>query len=267
LKIEEINTIRKKLSAIKGGRFARLCEPAEVYSIILSDVLDDKPEVIGSGPTADDPSTAQDALKLLERYDLHVSQDCLEVIRNSKPVRLSNSHYAIIGSVRILAENARKEAEKLGYQTIVLSDHIDIDAHAAGDLLVEEVRKHLHDKKDAAILMAGETTVKVKGNGLGGRNQELVLSQAKAISGWKNVLLLSLGSDGTDGPTDAAGAYVDGDSYEKLKQAGIDVAEVLDNNDSYHALEKIDGLIRTGPTMTNVNDITIALIKNQTSIR
>lgn len=260
LNITEINTIRKKLSMVKGGRFARLCKPAKVCSIILSDVLSDRLDIIGSGPTADDSSDGKDALQIIEKYQLNIREETLDLIIGSENIKVDNCDNIIIGSVKILCRNAMKEAEKLAYKAILIDDGIDCEAKDAGDLLYQNVRKHLSDKEKIALIMGGETTVKVKGKGLGGRNQELVLSQAEHLSGLDNVLIMSLGSDGTDGPTDAAGAYVDGNTLTRLREKGISLAETLKNNDSYHALEKIDALIKTGPTGTNVNDITIALI-------
>ena len=265
LSIAEINTIRKKLSMVKGGRFARLCEPAKVCSIILSDVLSDSLDVIGSGPTVDDTTDGKDALKIIEKYHLDIRKETLDLIAGSRNVKVGNCENTIIGSVKILVRNAMKEAENLGYKAIMIDDGIDCEAKDAGDLLYENILKHLHDKEDIALIMGGETTVKVKGKGLGGRNQELVLSQAKHLSGLDNVLIMSLGSDGTDGPTDAAGGYVDGNTLKMLQDADIDIDEVLEDNDSYHALKAIGALIKTGPTGTNVNDITIALISSSDS--
>ena len=154
-----------------------------------------------------------------------------------------------------------KEAEKLGYRAILIDDHIDIEARKAGDLLYEEILKCQGSDEDIALIMGGETIVHVKGKGKGGRNQELVFSQIGNLKGMDNALIMSLGSDGTDGPTDAAGGYVDGSSYEKLKDQSLDWIEILDDNNCYYGLKMIDSLIITGPTGTNVNDITIALIE------
>ena len=153
-----------------------------------------------------------------------------------------------------------EEAEKLGYRPILIDDQIDIEAKDAGDLLFEEIEKHRNDGKDTALILAGETVVHVRGKGLGGRNQELVFSQMKKISGMDGVCILSIGSDGTDGPTDAAGGYADGDTREALAKEGLTISTVLADNDAYHALKKVDGLIMTGPTGTNVNDVAVALL-------
>lgn len=263
LDIHEINTIRKRLSKIKGGRFANICEPARIYSIILSDVLDDRLDMIGSGPTATDYTSIDDALKIIDKYQLNIDDDIIELMKNNSNFEVTNCENTIIGSVKILCENAKKEAEKLGYKTYVISDQINMNCIEAGNLLFKEIKKHINDNEDVAVIMAGETTVNVKGDGLGGRNQELVFSQIENIKGLDNVLIMSLGSDGTDGPTDAAGAYIDGSSYQKLLDKNINYKEVLNNNDTYHGLDTIDSLIKTGPTGTNVNDITIALIKSR----
>lgn len=263
LNIVEINTIRKKLSAVKGGKLAELCRPAQVTAIILSDVLSDRLDVIGSGPTVEDKSTAEDALELVRRYDLDLSDETLKIISESRSCYCDNCENIIIGSVRILCEKAMAAAKKYGYEPILITDHIDTEATEAGDLLYDEMMKHLDDPHDTALIMGGETIVHVKGNGLGGRNQELVFSQIKKLDGMDNVLMMSLGSDGTDGPTDAAGGYVDGSSYQKLKDKGLDYEKILADNDSYHGLKAIDGLIVTGPTGTNVNDITLALIRKK----
>ena len=263
LSIYEINTIRKKLSAVKGGRLADLCYPAEVYGIILSDVLGDKLDIIGSGPTVKDETDGKDALRIIDQYDIEINDNTRKIIENSVSGKAVNARNIIIGSVRILCEKAAEEAEKLGYRPIILNDHIDIEARQAGDYLFSEAIKYLDDKENIALIMGGETIVHVGGKGLGGRSQELVFSQIRKLDGLDNVLLMSVGSDGTDGPTDAAGGYADGDSYRKLAEKGLDFEMILENNDSYHGLQAIDGLIFTGPTGTNVNDITLALIRNR----
>ena len=263
LNITEINTIRKKLSAVKGGRFANICYPAKVFGIILSDVLGDKLDVIGSGPSVKDESSGKDALKIIDDYEIEISEETRSIINSSKMADAGNAENTIIGSVRLLCENGAEEARKLGYKPLIITDHIDIEATKAGDLLFEEAGKHLDDKENVVLIMGGETIVHVKGHGLGGRNQELVFSQIRKIAGIDNLLLISVGSDGTDGPTDAAGGYVDGNSYHKLTEKGLDYEKILKDNDSYNGLKAIDGLIMTGPTGTNVNDISIALIRKK----
>ncbi|MBR4461263.1 MAG: DUF4147 domain-containing protein [Erysipelotrichaceae bacterium] len=259
LDINEINTIRKRLSKVKGGRFYQLCQPARVYSLILSDVLGDRLDSIGSGPTVQDRSTKEEALAIINKYGLELSDQAFRIIKESENITVDEKDVSIVGSVKLLAQKASGIAQELGYVPILLSDHIAMEARLAGDYLFEEIRKH-QDQGKIALIMTGETVVHVKGHGLGGRNQELVLSQVEHLKGMENVLILSLGSDGTDGPTDAAGAYADGRTYERFIEKGIDCKRMLEENDSYHAFEAIDALIRTGPTGTNVNDIMIALI-------
>ena len=259
LSINEINTIRKKLSLVKGGRFADICLPAKVYSIILSDVLNDDLTTIGSGPTAKDDTSIEDVLNIIEKYDLKIKEETIEKLKNNSNGLAVNSNNIVIGSVRILCKQAMIKAKELEYEPILISDCIDVEAKEAGNLLFKEIQKY-KGKGKYALIMGGETIVKVKGNGKGGRNQELVLSQVENIKDYDDVLIMSLGSDGTDGPTDAAGGYVDSNTYKKLLDKNIDYKQVLDNNDAYNALKAIDQLIITGPTGTNVNDICVALI-------
>ena len=275
--INEINTIRKHLSNVKGGRFAELAAPARVYSVILSDVCNDRPDIIASGPTVADPGTCADALRVVEKYGIGLSDEALEILSaRETPKTLNNSEILITGSVRELVKAAEKNCRELGYETVVLSDCLDCEAKNAGKMLAEKVREACvktekskrtfeaaEKNKEActrkiAFIAGGETVVKITGTGLGGRNQELALSAADGISGL-NAAVFSVGSDGTDGPTDAAGGFVDGTTAGRLAQMGISIADVLENNDSYHALEKTGGLIFTGPTGTNVNDVAVAL--------
>ena len=262
LNINEINTIRKKLSLVKGGRFADICKPAKVYAIILSDVLGDDLGTIGSGPTVKDNTTVNDALRIIEKYQLELDEETLDKLKNFKDSDAGNAENILIGSVRILCRNAAEKAEELGYEAVIVTDAIDSEARAAGDFLYKQLSKY-EDRDKIALIMGGETIVHVKGQGLGGRNQEMVLSQVEHLKDKDDLLFMSLGSDGTDGPTDAAGAYIDADSYSKLEAEGINYREVLENNDAYHALEKIDALVKTGPTGTNVNDLSI-ILKNRT---
>ncbi|MBQ6559659.1 MAG: DUF4147 domain-containing protein [Erysipelotrichaceae bacterium] len=260
LDINEINTLRKRLSKVKGGRFYQLCQPARVYSLILSDVLGDRLDSIGSGPTVQDHSKREEALSIIGKYGLVLSKQAMECIHNSDSIPVDEKNVSIIGSVKLLAQKAIGIAKDLGYRPVLLSDHIAMEAKEAGDYLYSEIQCHRGQGK-IALIMTGETVVHVKGNGLGGRNQELVLSQVAHLRGMDGVLIVSLGSDGTDGPTDAAGAYADRYTHDRFIESGIDYPAMLENNDSYHALKQIDALIKTGPTGTNVNDITIALIE------
>ena len=259
--IVEMNTIRKRLSAVKGGRFAQWCLPAKVEAIVLSDILGDPLDMIASGPAAPDQSTCADALQIVEKYNLKLGDKARELLQLETPKALSNVHTHIIGSVRELCRAAGEIAESLGYEPILLTDHLDCEAREAGRFLGSILRTQAHSGRKCAYLAGGETVVHLKGAGLGGRNQELALASATAIAGIPNVALISVGSDGTDGPTDAAGGYVDQDTLASLQAQGISVPDALQNNDAYHALQKCGGLIMTGPTGTNVNDLSVLLIK------
>ena len=257
--IKEINTVRKHLSKVKGGRFAKHCAPAKVYQIVLSDVLGNRIDAIASGPSAADTSTSRDAFDIIRKYDLHLSDEALKMIEKETPKETDNVETFIGASVIDLCEAAKTCAQSLGYETLILDTQKEGFARDAGKELAEEAIKRLNNKEKTCLIMGGETVVKIKGKGLGGRNQECALSAAEYIKN-KNIAIVSIGSDGTDGPTDAAGGYVDGDTYDKLKELGIDIDAVLEDNDSYHALKRIDQLIFTGPTGTNINDLMIALL-------
>ena len=258
--IVEMNTIRKRLSAVKGGRFARWCAPARVEAIVLSDILGDPLDMIASGPAAPDSSTCADALAIVKKYDLNLSGKALSLLRQETPKQLDNVSTQIIGSVRQLCGAAGRLAEELGYEPVLLTDHLDCEAKEAGTFLADILKTHARDGRKIAFLAGGETVVHLHGNGLGGRNQELALAAAAGIQGLSNVCVISVGSDGTDGPTDAAGGYVDGDTVRALTEQGMTVADVLAKNDAYHGLKAAGGLIVTGPTGTNVNDVAIALV-------
>lgn len=258
--IVEMNTIRKRLSAVKGGRFAQWCAPSHVEAIVLSDILGDPLDMIASGPAAPDGSTCADALSIAEKYHLKLSEKALTLLQKETPKQLNNVSTQIIGSVRQLCKAAGKLAKELGYEPILLTDHLDCEAKEAGIFLADIVKTHASDGKKLAYIAGGETIVHLIGNGLGGRNQELALAAAAGIAEIPNVCVISVGSDGTDGPTDAAGGYSDGDTTAELAAKGLTVGEVLARNDAYHGLKAVEGLIFTGPTGTNVNDVAIALI-------
>ena len=258
--IVEINTLRKRLSAVKGGRFALWCQPARVESIILSDILGDPVDMIASGPAAADPVTREQAKAIAAKYGVDTDESVRLCLDRETPKEVPNVHTQIIGSVRELCRAAEKEAKLLGYEPVFISDHLDCEAKDAGRMLAEQLAAHHRDGKKLAFLAGGETVVKLTGTGLGGRNQELALSAAELIAGIPNAALISVGSDGTDGPTDAAGGYVDGETLADLEKAGVDYRAMLLDNDSYHALKAIGGLVITGPTGTNVNDVAIGLI-------
>ncbi len=259
--IVEINTIRKRLSAVKGGKFAELCKPANVYAVVLSDIVGDPLDMIASGPAFPDSSTCEDAANIVRKYGLKLSSRAQELLEIETPKELHEVKSEIIGSVKLLCEAAAKQCEALGYEAIILSDCLACEASEAGSFLASIAKTYVNSEKSRAFIVGGETVVHVKGNGLGGRNQEFALSAAREIAGLANVALFSVGSDGTDGPCDAAGGYVDGMTIQKLKDGGIDIYEALGNNDSYNVLEKVGGLIITGATGTNVNDVAVALIR------
>ncbi len=387
--ITEINIVRKRLSAVKGGRFAKWCEPARVDAVILSDVLGDAVDMIASGPTAPDRSTCEDALAIVEKYGLHVTEEVLACLKQETPKQLDYASNHVIGSVAQLCIAAAEKCQELGYETHILTDRMCCEAREAGrflaslarggqpsageELLVQggqssageelltcggqafvgeellirsgptsageelltrggqasageelltrggqssageelltcggqasvgeellprgvqpsareealprdaqppaEKKLSLQDQPlptekafppgsvpaggKRAYIAGGECVVHLRGTGLGGRNQELALAAAEGLAGIPHVALFSVGSDGTDGPTDAAGGYVDGDTQAALAARGIRVRDVLSDNDSYHALDAVGGLLKTGPTGTNVNDLTVMLI-------
>lgn len=256
--IVAINTIRKRLSAVKGGRFALACRPARMLSLVLSDVLGDPLDMIASGPAAPDTSTSREALALAGRYALPLSDAARACLARETPKALDNVESEIIGSVSLLCASAAGTARALGYEPLLLTDRLDCEAREAGAFLAAMAKTHAGRGRRAFIL-GGETVVHVRGRGLGGRNQELALAAAGGLNGL-NAALMSVGSDGRDGPTDAAGGCVDGASLERCRAAGVDIAAALADNDAYHALDRIGALIRTGPTGTNVGDLTVLLI-------
>lgn len=256
--IVAINTIRKRLSAVKGGRFALACRPARMLSLVLSDVLGDPLDMIASGPAAPDTSTSREALALAGRYALPLSDAARACLARETPKALDNVESEIIGSVSLLCASAADTARALGYEPLLLTDRLDCEAREAGAFLAAMAKTHAGRGRRAFIL-GGETVVHVRGRGLGGRNQELALAAAGGLNGL-NAALMSVGSDGRDGPTDAAGGCVDGASLERCRAAGVDIAAALADNDAYHALDRIGALIRTGPTGTNVGDLTVLLI-------
>lgn len=259
--IVEINTIRKRLSAVKGGRFAQLCAPAKVFSIVLSDIIGDPLDMIASGPAYPDTSTCQQAMDIARRYHLRLSEQAWALLQTETPKALDNVTTLITGSVRELCHAAANACEALGYAPIVLTDSLVCQAKEAGSMLASIARTHAADGCKVAYIAGGETVVKLTGTGRGGRNQELALSAAEGLRSIHRAAVFSVGSDGTDGPTDAAGGYVDGSTADELAALGISIPAVLQENDAYHALQAVDGLIVTGPTGTNVNDVAVLLLK------
>lgn len=260
--IVEINTIRKRLSGVKGGKFAESCAPARIYSIVLSDIIGDPLDMIASGPACVDTSTCQDALDIINRYEINMSDEALRLMKIETPKEITNVVTKITGSVTDLTEACKRACIELGYEPFILTDQLDCEAAEAGRFLSGILRTHAKEKRNLAFIAGGETVVRLKGNGLGGRNQEMALAACPGIADLKGAAIFSVGSDGTDGPTDAAGGYVDYESKKEMDEAGLDIHAYLENNDSYHILKKIGGLIVTGPTGTNVNDVAVALLKN-----
>jgi len=261
--IVEMNTLRKRLSAVKGGRFALACEPARVYSIVLSDILGDPLDMIASGPAYPDSSTCEDALAIVKKYGLKLSERATGLLGEETPKALYNVETQITGSVTGLCRAAAGAAKALGYRPIVLTDQLSCEAREAGAFLGAIARTYRTSGESVAFIAGGETVVHLTGKGKGGRNQELALAAAELIDGLPGTAVFSVGSDGTDGPTDAAGGYSDGETKSRLDAEHIRIYDVLQDNDAYHALQKTGGLIMTGATGTNVNDVAVLLIKRQ----
>ena len=258
--IVEINILRKRLSAVKGGRFAQLCAPAKVFSVVLSDMLGDPLDMIASGPAWPDRSTCEQANAILEKYGLSMSEQARALLNVETPKQLNNVEAVITGSVRELCSAAAGACRQRGYETVFLTDQLNCEAREAGAFLASIARSYAGCGRRMAFVAGGETVVHVTGKGKGGRNQELALSAAAGIQGLDGVMVCSVGSDGTDGPTDAAGGMVDGYTAGLLAEKRISIYRALADNDAYHALEQANGLIKTGPTGTNVNDVAIVLI-------
>ncbi len=258
--IREMNTIRKRLSKVKGGRFAKLCEPARVICIALSDIISGEADMIASGPAIPDPTTCAGALAIAAKYDLNLSDKVMAMLSVETPKELPNAEYYMCGSVSQLCWAAAEKCRELGYEPLILTDRLNCVAKEAGLFLGTVAACHAGDGRKQAFIAGGETVVHLTGKGLGGRNQEIALAAAGEIAGLPNALVFSVGSDGTDGPCDAAGGITDGDTKDVLAAQGIKIENVLRQNDSYHALAKCDGLIMTGATGTNVNDVAVVLL-------
>lgn len=272
--IHELNTVRKHISKVKGGRLAEITYPANILSLILSDVIGDKLDVIASGPTTYDETTYGDAIDILNKYNLmdKLPETVIKILKSGKAGLIpetpkkgdqifKNVENIIIGSSNTLIENSKRRSEILGFSTKVVTTRLTGEARDAGKWLGRIVKEEISKKsKNLVLISGGETTVRVNGNGVGGRNMELALSFAMEIEGLKGVSLLSAGTDGTDGPTDAAGAIVNGETIKIAREKGINPEEHLNNNDSYNFFKKTGELFITGPTGTNVMDIQIIMI-------
>lgn len=264
--IVEMNTVRKHLSDVKGGRFANYCQ-APIYSVVLSDVVGDRLDSIASGPAYPDHSTSEEALAIIDHYGLKIDDKLREAIKQETPKKLNHVKTEISGSVRALCLSAAKVAETLGYPATILTSSLDGQAREVGRMMASMAREISQQegisslKRPCAVIAGGETVVKIMGHGKGGRNQEIALSAALGIEGLENTVIFSIGSDGTDGPTDAAGGLVDGQSAERMRRAGLKPEQELDKNNSYHALSASGDLIKTGATGTNVNDFVVILCR------
>jgi glycerate 2-kinase len=277
-RIQEINAIRKHISKVKGGRLAGLAYPATVLSLILSDVVDDSIDNIGSGPTAPDSSTFLDCLSVIKRYDVKemIPKGVRNFLEQGASAKIAETPKAgdaifqkvqnlIVGNNGIAMLAAKNRAEALGYHTVVLSSSIEGEARRvavdhmvmAKDILADFNRL----RRPACIISGGETTVTIQGDGKGGRNQEFALAAAIEIDGVEGVVALSGGTDGTDGPTDAAGAIVDGTTLQRGRDRGLDARDYLQRNDSYVFFKSVGDLLTTGPTLTNVMDLRLILIR------
>ena len=276
--IYELNTVRKHISAVKGGRLAEAAQPAAIISLILSDVMGDRLDMIASGPTAPDKTTYNDAYNVIRKFGLEdrLPASVAEILSKGmcglvpetpkdNNLVFQNVRNIVIGSNKIATDAAKKAAELFGYRATVISDELSGEASiVAGELARKAIafKKTLNAGDKACIIAGGETTVTVRGNGKGGRNTELALAFGIEIKGLPGITFLSAGTDGTDGATDAAGAVVDGQTVAKAAEACIDAWEHLKNNDSYTFFSRTGELFMTGPTGTNVMDLQIVLIDN-----
>lgn len=281
--INELNTVRKHLSAIKGGRLAQVAFPATLLTLIVSDVIGDPLEVIASGPTSPDNSTFAEAWAVIEKFGLqeklpphaadYLQQGIVgqvpETVKSNDPC-LTGTRNVIVASIRQALVAAQQHAARLGFVTKMIADKLQGEARDAAHFLVRATHTEMSEMKpneQRCLLSGGETIVTVRGTGMGGRNQELALAFALAIQNKQSVLLLSAGTDGSDGPNDAAGAIVDGETATRAQSLNIDPHIYLDNNDAYTFFHDFDTAVgahthlKTGPTGTNVMDIQILLLK------
>lgn len=275
--IHEINALRKHLSRVKGGRLAKLAFPSTLISLILSDVIGDDLDTIASGPTVPDESTFADCLKILDKYDMRgkIPNSVVELLEKGAkgeveetpkpgdPVFQQTQNMIISSNIHAI-QAAKRKADELGYNSLILSTFVEGETkevarvHAA---VAKEILKTGNPvPRPACVISGGETTVTIRGKGLGGRNQEFVLAAAIDIDGLENVIVLSVGTDGTDGPTDAAGAVADGSTVSRAREKGMDAEHFLRENDSYHFFKPLEDLIITGPTHTNVMDLRLVMV-------
>ena len=257
--IHELNAVRKHLSVLKGGQLAALAHPATVVTLILSDVIGDDLDVIGSGPTVGDRTTLAGARALLRKYRVRVPDRALEETPKPGDPRLSRVQNLIVGSNRLAMDAAAEKARELGYRVPPMQHGVAGESRAVAEAQSAAAMKIRRGK--TCLLAGGETTVTVRGSGMGGRNQEFALAAAIALQGTRGITVLSAGTDGADGPTPAAGAIADGTTVARAAALGVDARQYLANNDSYHFFEPLGDLIETGPTGTNVMDVSMFLVE------
>jgi len=275
--INEMNAVRKHLSQIAGGNLARLAYPATVVSLLVSDVVGSPLDVIASGPTVPDTSTFADAYSVLAKYDLveKVPAGLAAYLRRgmagdvpetpkADDVAFARTYNLVVADNAIAAEAAVARAQELGLHALLLSTYVEGEAREVAKVLAAVGKEIMHARRPVArpacVVAGGETTVTIRGQGRGGRNQELALSAAQQIAGLNDVMVVALATDGTDGPTDAAGAIAEGDTVQRAAAQGLNAAEFLANNDSYGFFRTLGDLLMTGPTNTNVNDLTMVLV-------
>jgi glycerate 2-kinase len=274
--INQINALRKHLDQVKGGKLAKLAFPAQVASLILSDVVGDPLKAIASGPTVPDPTSFQDVLDILENLGItnevptaildHITKGVQgHIPENPKPgdPLFENVHNVLIGTNQSAAMAALRQAQTEGFHTLLLTTFLQGEARQVSRVLTSIAHQITCSNqplpRPACIVAGGETTVTLRGDGKGGRNQELALAAVTDLAGLENVALLTLATDGGDGPTDAAGAIVTGETYQRAQQTGLDPLKYLSNNDSYHFFDALGDLLKPGPTQTNVNDLALIL--------
>jgi glycerate-2-kinase len=273
--IFEMNCIRKHLSKVKGGLLAKTAYPSRVVSLILSDVIGDPLDVIASGPTAHDPTTYADAISIINKYNIkneipiQIYQLLEDGVNNKRQETLKESDEAlqltsnlIIGTNKLALKIAKEKAELFGYETKIITDKIEGNVMDVAKYIMDSIKnaKKENIHKKSCLLFAGETTIKVEGDGLGGRNQHLALVIAKLLKDEPGITFLSAGTDGTDGPTDAAGAVVDSFTSQTASDLQLNMEQYINNCDSYHFFQEVRGLVKTGPTQTNVMDLMVALV-------
>jgi hydroxypyruvate reductase len=271
--INEINILRKHLDLVKGGRLAKLTAPAQLVTLILSDVIGDPLDVIASGPTVPDPSTYSDAYRVLEKYQLlnQVPESIISQLRLGQRGEISETpkpgdsifkrvQNVIVGNNFLAGQAALEQSKAEGFNGVFLTSSLQGEARLIGPTLAaiaRQIETSGHPaRRPACVIAGGETTVTISGIGEGGRNQELALSAVVELAGLQNISLVALATDGGDGPTDAAGAVVTGETLSRAMELGLDPIDFLDRNDAYHFFEPLGDLLKTGPTLTNVNDLT-----------